>query len=337
MTAMRAVVHTRYGPIDELVVSELPPPVAGAGEVLVAVRATSVHPDVWHVVRGRPLVLRAMGNGLRRPKVTVPGTDLAGVVKAVGPAVTGLQVGDEVYGESIRGHQWKNGGAFAEFATAPVGGLARKPARLSFSAAAAIPTAALIALQAVKDEGHVREGQRVLVNGAGGGVGIFAVQIARSIGATVTAVDTAGKLAELAVLGAQHTIDYTTHDFTQGDTTYDVIIDLPGTHPWRAIKQVLAPDGRYVLVGHDRYSASGGGWFGGIPRILSLVARSPAVPPLRPSRIRSRDMRMEELARLVEQGVITPRVDREYPLEEVTEALRYLTTGAPLGKVVLTI
>lgn len=329
--------HTRYGSIDELVVSEVPTPVPGPGEVLVSVRATSVHPDVWHVVRGRPLVLRAMGNGLRRPKWTVPGTDLAGVVEAVGPDVCDLQVGDEVYGESIRGHQWKSGGAFAEFATAPVGGLARKPAELSFSAAAAIPTAALIALQAVQDEGHVRAGQRVLVNGAGGGVGIFAVQIARSIGATVTAVDAASKLDELTVLGAHHTIDYSTHDFTQADTTYDVIIDLPGTHPWRELKRVIAPGGRYVAVGHDRYGASGGGWFGGIPRILGLVARSLTNPPLRPSRIRSRDTRMKELAHLVELGVIAPRVDREYPLEEAIAALRYLTTGAPIGKVVLVI
>jgi NADPH:quinone reductase-like Zn-dependent oxidoreductase len=334
---MRAVVHTRYGSVDELAISEVPTPVPGAGEVLVAVRATSVHPDVWHVVTGRPLVLRVMGNGLRRPKQTVPGTDLAGVVEAVGPGVTEFAVGDDVYGESVRGHQWKNGGAFAEFAAAPVGGLARKPAELSFRAAAAIPTAALIALQAVTDEGKVRAGQRVLVNGAGGGVGVFAVQIARSIGATVTAVDAASKLEELALLGAHQTIDYTTHDFTQDDITYDVIIDLPGNHPWRAIKRVVAPDGRYVLVGHDRYGASGGLWFGGIPRVVGLVARSLTDPPLRPSRIRSRDMRMEELARLVDRGVISPRVDRELPLEEAAAALHYLATGAPIGKVVLVV
>lgn len=328
---------TRYGSIDDLAVRDLPLPVPGPGEVLVAVRAASVHPDVWHVITGRPRVLRVMGNGLRRPKQTVPGTDLAGVVAAVGPGVTRFQVGDEVYGESIRGHQWKNGGAFAEFATAPVGALARKPPELAFSAAAAVPTAALIALQAVKDEGNVRAGHRVLVNGAGGGVGVFAVQIARSLGATVTAVDTASKLDALLALGAHHGIDYLSTDFTQGDTTYDVIVDLPGTHPWRAVKRVIAPGGRYVLVGHDRYGASGGGWFGGIPRILGLVARSVVDPPLRPSRIRPRDARMTELARLVERGVIAPSVDREYPLEDAAAALRYLTTGVPIGKVVLTV
>lgn len=212
---MRAIVQRRYGqPEDVLELRNIDKPAIGADEVLLRIRAASVSPDVWHVVTGRPYVLRIMGAGIRRPKNPVPGTDAAGVIESVGKNVTRLQPGDEVFGEIVRGHQWKNGGAYAEYAAAPETALEPKPASLTFEEAAAIPTSALIALDNLRRE-NVQQGDSVLVNGAAGGVGIFAVQILRSDGARVTAVDSTEKLDMLRSVGADDVIDYTREDFTQ--------------------------------------------------------------------------------------------------------------------------
>ena len=213
---MRAVVQDRYGVVDDLVVREIAVPAVADDEVLVRVCAASVHPDVWHVVTGRPHVLRAMGSGLRRPRQRVPGTDVAGVVTAVGRRVELFQPGDEVLGETLRGLQWHNGGAYAEYAAVPEQNLALKPDRISFEEAACLPTAGLIAVNNLPSGRRLHEGSRVLVNGAGGGVGSIAVQLAKAAGATVTAVDDAGKLEMLRYLGADQVVDHRLHDFTAG-------------------------------------------------------------------------------------------------------------------------
>src|SRR5918999_2456505 len=200
---MKAIVHHEYGsPDDVLELEDIEKPVVKDDEVLVRVHAASVHPDVWHVVKGLPYVLRLMGAGLLKPKNSVPGTDEAGYVEAVGKDVTLFRPGDEVFGESVRGHQWHNGGAYAEYASVPEDQLALKPANLTFEQAAAVPTSGIITLQGLREYGQVQPGQKVLVNGAGGGVGTIAVQLAKSYGAAVTGVDSTGKLDLLRSLGA---------------------------------------------------------------------------------------------------------------------------------------
>jgi NADPH:quinone reductase-like Zn-dependent oxidoreductase len=336
---MKAVVQDRYGAPDEVLrLEEIEEPVAGDGEVLIRVRAASVHPDVWHVVLGVPYLLRLMGAGLRRPAGRVPGTDLAGVVEAVGRNVTRFQPGDEVFGEIVRGHQWHNGGAYAEYATAREEALAPKPANITFEQAAAVPTSAYIALQGLRDEGRIRAGERVLVNGAGGGVGVFAVQLAKAFGAEVTAVDSAEKLELLRSIGADQVIDYAREDFTRGDARYDLILDIPGNHSLSECRRVLTPEGRYVLIGHDRFGAPGRRLAGGVPRALGLLALSPFVrqlpgPPKRPD---SRE-RLALLTELIESGKLVPVVDRTFPLAEVPAAIRYLAEGRVRGKIVVVV
>ena len=334
---MKAIVHERYGSPDGLRLRELPRPVPGEGEVLVRVRAASVHPDVWHVVTGRPYVLRLMGAGLRRPRRAVPGTDLAGRVEAVGSGAGRFQPGDEVFGESVAGLQWRNGGSFAEHAAAPEAALAPKPARLSFAEAATVPTSGLIALAAVRDQAGVRPGQRVLVNGAGGGVGVLAVQLAKAYGAEVTAVDASAKLALLRSLGADAVIDHTAEDFTRRSERYDAVIDIPGNHPFAAVRRVLEPDGTYVLIGHDAYGTAGRRWLGSLPRFAGLMVRMPFVAQLPKLDFSTPDKReaMAELAALLEDGRLVPVVDRTFPLAEVAEAIRYLASGRAVGKVAL--
>ena len=329
---MRAIVQDGYG--TALALREVEVPGIRADEVLVRVEAASVHPDVWHMLHGRPYVLRLFGNGLRRPRRPVPGTDLAGVVVAAGRDAAPFRPGDEVYGETIRSYQWRNGAALAEYAVAPASALAPKPAGLSFVEAAVVPTSGLIALQNVR----VRAGQRVLVNGAGGGVGVFAVQLARAYGAHVTGVDGPGKQALVRSL-ADEAIDFTVTDFTRGSERFDVIVDIPGNHPFRAIERVLAPDGNYVLIGHDGYGTSAGRWLGSIPRVLGLVARSPFDPRLPGLETSMPDKRAElaELTRLIEAGQLRPVVDRTFPLEQTADALRYLESGAVEGKVAIAV
>lgn len=333
---MRAILQTRYGSVDDLRLGDVPRPEPAADEVLVRVRAASVHPDVWHVVAGRPAALRIMGSGVLRPRQRVPGTDVAGVVESVGSAVTSFARGDEVFGETVRGVGWLNGGAFAEYATAPEDGLAIKPPGVSFEEAAAVPTAGLIALNNLPRR-RVPPGSRVLVNGAAGGVGAFAVQLAKAYGAEVTGVDHTSKLALVRLLGADRVVDHTAEDFTRGGETWDVIFDVPGNHPFRDVRRALDPHGTYILIGHDGFGAIGHRWLGSIPRLLGLAVRSAVTPQLRGGSFRAPDKRrlMGTLAQLMEAGQLRVVLDRTFPLEQTPEALRHLMHGRPVGRVVV--
>ena len=330
---MQAIVQDRYGPPEQLRLRLIDRPAPAADEVLVRVRAASMHPDVWHVVTGRPYVLRAMGAGLRRPKVRIPGTDIAGHVEAVGRSVTRFRPGDEVFGESVKGYSWRNGGAYAEHVAAPEEALAPKPAALTIEQAAALPSSGLIVLLNLRDH-DFRPGQRVLVNGAAGGVGSIAVQLAKAHGAHVTAVDGTAKLDMLRRIGADEVIDYTREDFTAQAQRYDLIVDVAGNHPFSRCRRALTPEGTYVLIGHDHFGES---WFGSLPRFLMLIARTPfskQLPRLDFSTPSKRES-LAALAELVEAHKLTPVVDRTFPLSQVPEAIRYLESGEACGKIVI--
>jgi NADPH:quinone reductase-like Zn-dependent oxidoreductase len=335
---MKAIVQDRYGSSDVLKLREIDEPSVGDDQVLVRVRAASVHADVWHVMRGVPYVLRIMGAGLRRPKDLVPGTDLAGIVEAVGRNVTRFQPGDEVFGQSLVANLWRHGGAFAEYAAVREARFERRPADLTFEQSAAVPTSGSLAVQGVRDEGRIQAGQHVLINGAGGAVGTFAVQLAKAYGANVTAVDAPGKLDMLRSIGADRVVDYTQEDFTQGGERYDVILDIAGTHPWPDIRRALTPEGTFVLIGHDHYGGSGHRWFGSLGRFAKLMVMSPFVPHLHPFRgAKDPGDRLVVMKELIEAGKITPVIDRTFPLSEVPEAIRYLESGQARGKVVITV
>ena len=335
---MRAIVQERYGSPDVLELREIDRPTAGDDEVLVRVRATSIHPDVWHALRGIPYVLRIMGSGLRRPKNQVPGTDLAGFVESVGRNVTRFQPGDEVFGQTVGANLWGNGGTFAELAAAPASKLERKPANLTFEQAASVLTSGQIAVQGIRDEGRVQPGQKILINGAGGGVGTTAVQLAKAYGADVTAVDSAAKLDMLRSIGADRVLDYTQEDFTRSGERYDLVLDIAGNHPWSDLKRALTPEGAYVLIGHDQYGGSGHRWVGSLGRFFKLMLIAPFVSQLHPFRgAKDPGDRLVVLKELIEAGKITPVIDRTFPLSEVPEAIRYLESGQVHGKVVITV
>jgi NADPH:quinone reductase-like Zn-dependent oxidoreductase len=289
-------------------------------------------------MKGVPYVLRIMGSGLRAPKKRVPGTDLAGIVESVGRNVTRFRPGDEVFGLSVVANLWRNGGAYAEYAAVPEARLELKPAELTFEQAAAVPTSGSLAVQAVRDEGRVRSGQRVLINGAGGAVGTFAVQLAKAYGADVTGVDAPGKLDMLGSIGADRVIDYTQEDFTRSGERYDVVLDIAGTHPWSASKRTLTPDGTYVLIGHDQFGRSGHRWFGSLGRFFKLMVISPFVGHLHPFRgAKDPGDRLVVLKDLIEAKKVTPVIDRTFPLSEVPDAIRYLESGQTRGKVVIVV
>jgi NADPH:quinone reductase-like Zn-dependent oxidoreductase len=334
---MRAVIQDQYGTPRDLRVAEVPAPVPAAGEVLVRVRATSVHPDVWHVVVGYPAVLRLMGAGVRRPRNPIPGTDLAGTVEAVGADVRDLAPGDEVFGQSLGSTEWSNGATFAELAVARADRLVRTPAGVTAEQAAAVPTSGLIALRCLRDEGRLRPGGRLLVNGAGGGVGSIAVQLGVAIDAHVTAVDRPDKLEMLRSLGAAEVIDYTAEDFTQRPERYDVILDIPGNRTLAEYRRVLTPSGRYVLVGHDDFGRRGHRWLGSLPKALGQVAISPVRRELagitRPEPI---EESLALLQRLLASGQLTPVIGHTFPLEQVAEALELLASGQAAGRILLT-
>ena len=337
---MKAIVQYKYGsPDDVLELREIDKPVIEDDEVLVRVHAASVHPDVWHVVRGRPYALRLMGSGLLKPKNSVPGTDVAGRIESVGKNVTQFQQGDEVFGESIKGHQWTNGGAYAEYVSVPHDALVLKPAGLTFEQAAAVPTSGFIALSGLRNQGQIQSGQKVLINGAAGGVGALAVQLAKAYGAEVTGVDSTGKLALVQSIGADHIIDYTQEDFTERGERYDLILDVPGNHSLSECRRALTPEGTYVLIGHDQFGDSGGRWLGSLPHFFKLVVMSPFVsqlPDLNFSTPSKKDI-MAVLREFIEAGKITPIIDRTYPLSDVPKAIRYLEEGHAQGKVVITV
>ena len=287
---------------------------------------------------GQPYVLRILGSGLRKPKNRVPGTDVAGHVESVGTKVTRFRPGDEVFGQSFVGNLWRHGGAFAEFAAIPEVRAGTGTPRITFEQAAAVPTSGSLAVQGVRDEGRTQPGQKVLINGAGGAVGTFALQLAKAFGAEVTGVDAAGKLDMLRSIGADRVVDYTQEDFTRGGERYDFILDLVGNHAWSECKRALTPDGTYVLSGYDQFGGSGHRWFGSLGRFAKLIVVSPFVSYLHPFRgAKDPGDRLVVLKELIEARKITPVIDRTFPLSDVPEAIRYLETGQARGKVVITV
>jgi len=300
--------------------------VVGADEVLVRVHAAGVDQGVWHLMAGIPQLMRIAGFGLRAPKNPVRGYDVAGRVEAVGENVTRFQPGDEVFGTCD--------GSFAEYACARADRLAPKPANLSFEQAAAVPVSGYTALQAVRDQGKVRPGQRVLIIGAGGGVGTFAVQLAKAYGAEVTGVCSTTKTDLVRSIGADHVIDYTREDFADGRNRYDVIRDIAGNRSLSHLRRALAPEGTLVIVGGE----GGGRWLGGIDRQLRAQLLSPFVRQKLGTWIATQPKEdLEALRELLEAGKVTPVVDRTFPLTEVPEAIRYLREGRARGKVVITV
>jgi NADPH:quinone reductase-like Zn-dependent oxidoreductase len=335
---VRAIVQDEYGSPDVLRLEEIDVPVAGDGELLVRVRASSVHPDVWHAVRGIPFVLRLMGSGVRRPMHRVPGTDVAGTVESVGPGVTRFQPGDEVFGEMLRANLWRNGGAYAEFVAVAQDLLEPKPARLSWAQAAAAPNASKIAVQGLRDEGRIRAGQRVLIVGAGGGVGSAAVQVAKAFDAHVTGVDAGDKLDLVRSIGADEVIDHTREDPTRAAQPYDLILDIAGNRPYAEMRHALTPDGTYVMIGHDDYGRLGRRWIGSMGRFVRLLVRSRfdrRLPGLRAAK--DPGDRLRVAAELIDAGSLTPVVDRTFPLHEAPAAIRYLERGGARGRVVITV
>jgi NADPH:quinone reductase-like Zn-dependent oxidoreductase len=323
---MKAIVQERFGSPDVLRSVDTDPPEVGPDDVLIRVHAASLNPADWHIVRGDPLVARLMGIGLTKPKTRVAGTDAAGVVEAVGAHVRELQPGAEVLG-FFRG-------AFAEYARAAADMVVPKPVSLTFEQAAAIPIAATTALRGIRDAGEVKAGQRVLVNGAGGGVGTFAVQIAAAMGAEVTGVCSTRNVELVRSLGAAHVIDYTTEDFTAGATRYDLILDNVSNLPLAKLRRALTSKGILVLNG----GGSPGHVFGPVAGIFKAVVANLFVSQrLRP--LPSKEKREELLAvtQLVEGGKLTPIVDRTYPLADAAEGLRYVEQGHARGKVVVTL
>jgi NADPH:quinone reductase-like Zn-dependent oxidoreductase len=304
-------------------VDEIAKPVPGEGEVLVRVVAAGVDQGVWHVMAGMPYAMRLAGFGVRAPKNPLLGHDLAGRVEAVGSGAVTFRVGDEVFGTCR--------GSFAEFAVARADRLAPKPERLTFEEAAATPTSGFTALQAVRDHGKVGAGQSVLVIGASGGVGTFAVQIAKAEGAQVTGVCSAAKADLVRSIGADQVIDYSTQDFADGRNRYDVILDTAGGRSLSDLRRALTPHGTLVIVGGE----NAGNWLG-MRNQLRAAASSPFVrQKLGFFVAKQRKQDLEELRKLLESGAITPVVDRTFPLDEVPDAIRYLRDGRARGKIVV--
>lgn len=335
---MRAIVQERYGSPDYLELREVDQPVAGEDEVLVRVRAASLHPDVWHVVCGRPYALRLMGGGFLKPKNPIPGTDMAGIVESVGEKVTRFRPGDPVFGETIVKHQWTHGGAYAEYVSVHQDLLTLKPDNVTFEQAASVPTSGFIALHNLRGLDRMRPGRKVLINGAGGGVGSLALQMTKAYGAQVTAVDSTGKLDMLRSLGADEVIDYTREDFTRRGVRYHLIFDVPGHRPLSVFRRALEPDGRYVPIGHEGFGALGRRVFGLIPHFLKLMVLSRFVKHLRGpgTPIPTKKEVIAVLRELLESGKITPVIDSTFNLGEVREAFRHMIEDETLGKVIIT-
>jgi NADPH:quinone reductase-like Zn-dependent oxidoreductase len=322
---MKAIVQDKYGSPDVLELQEVDKPVVNNDDVLVRVHAASVNPLDWHFMRGTPNLLRLQA-GLLKPKNSVLGVDVAGQVEAVGTNVKRFQPGDDVFGAGYR--------ALAEYACAGQNKVVLKPANLTFEQAAAIPIAAITALQGLRDRGQVQPGQRVLINGAAGGVGTFAVQIAKSFGAEVTGVCSTRNLDLVRSIGADQVIDYTQANFTQNGQRYDLILDIAGNHSLRACRRILTPKGTLVMVG----GPNKGRWLGPLARVLRALVLSRFVSQKLVSFVASPNkMDMLALRELIEAGKVTPVIDRTYPLSEAPEAIRYLEEGHAQGKVVITV
>ena len=322
---MKAIVRDTYGPPDVLELREIDRPEIGDAEVLIRARAAGVGRDVWHVMAGLSYPLRLAGYGLRAPKNPVIGSDVAGVVEAVGKNVTRFQPGDEVFGVGK--------GSYAEYVCAREDKLAPKPANLAFEQAAVVAVSGLTALQGLRDHGKARPGQEVLIVGASGGVGTFAVQIAKAFGARVTGVCSTAKVDMVRSIGADHVIDYTRDDFAEGDRRYDLILDIGGNSSLSRLRRALTLRGTLVIAGGE----TDGRWLGGTDRQLRALVLSPFVGQKLGTFVASENHEdMIVLAELIGSGKVTPVVDRTYPLGEVPEAIRYLEGGYSRGKVVIT-
>ena len=326
---MRAVVHERYGPPEQVLrIRQIDTPSINDGEVLVRVRAAALHVGDTFGIRGTPLPLR-MVSGLRRPKFGVPGLDIAGVVEAVGAGVAALQPGEEVWGVC----SWPAAGACAEYAVASAANLVAKPAHLSFEEAAAIPTSALAALHGLRDAGKLQPGQRVLVNGASGGVGTFAVQIAKALGADVTGVCSTANTELVRSLGADHVIDYTQEDFTRGDLRYDLIFDNIENHSLNAVRRAVTPDGTLVLN-----SGTGAAGLAMIGRLVQPLVLSPFLRQrLRRYLSTANPADLAVLEAFVQDKKVHPVIDRLYTLDDTVAAVAHIESGHARGKVVITV
>jgi NADPH:quinone reductase-like Zn-dependent oxidoreductase len=326
---MKAMVNMKYGPPDVLELAEVDKPTPKDDEVLLKVHAASVNPADWHLLRGDPYIAR-LQLGLRKPKNSVLGCDVAGQVEAVGKNVTTLRPGDGVFGSPfMRGF-----GAFAERVSVSEDLLAPTPANLSFEQAATVPLAASTALQGLRDHGGIEPGHKVLIIGASGGVGTFAVQIAKSFGAEVTGVCSTRNVDMVRSLGADHIIDYTQEDFTRSGQKYDLIFQLAGTRSPSECRRALTSKGTLVLSSGE----SNGRWIGPVARIIKALVLSPFVSQKMASfTVTPNKADLQSLKQLIEAGELTPVIDRAYPLAEVPQAIRYLEEGHATGKVVITL
>jgi NADPH:quinone reductase-like Zn-dependent oxidoreductase len=319
---MQAIVQDQYGSADVLKLQEIDKPEVGFDDVLIRVHAAGVHIGDWHLMSGEPYLMRIIGFGFRGPKARVRGMDVAGTVEAVGQNVTRFQAGDQVFGTCD--------GSFAEYALARQDMLALKPANLTFEQAAAVPTSAFTALQALRT-GAIQPGQKVLIVGASGGVGMFAVQIAKSFGAQVTGVASTAKLDVVRSLGADHVIDYTKEDFTRSGQRYDLVLDMGGNRSLSQLRRALTPRGTLVLVGGE-----GGDRWIGIGRSLQALLVSPFVSQkLRPVASKPNQADLQTLKQLIDTGKLTPVIDKTYSLREAANAIRYLHEGRARGKLVV--
>jgi NADPH:quinone reductase-like Zn-dependent oxidoreductase len=323
---MKAMVREKYGPPDVLELRDIDLPECADDEVLVRVRAAGVGRDVWHVMTGLPYPIRLAGFGFRAPKNPVIGSDLSGVVEAIGKNVSRFQSGDEVFGIGK--------GSYAEYVCALEDKLAPKPANLTFEQAAVVPIMGSTALQALRDHGKVLPGQEVLIIGASGGVGTYAVQIAKAFGALVTGVCSTKKVEMVRSIGADHVIDYTREDFAEGGARYDLILDIGGNSSLARLRSALASRGTLVITGGE----GGGRWLGGTDRQVRAMLLSPFVGQKLGTFVNNENHEdLLVLKDLIESGKITPVIDRTYPLAEVPDAIRYLEEGHARGKVVITV
>lgn len=324
---MKAIIQQAYGGPEVLKLEDVERPVVTEGDVLVRVRASSANPLDWHFMRGEPLVMR-MASGLRKPKQQSVGVDFAGTVESVGSTVKQFKAGDEVFGGMT--------GAFAEYICVPEDKpIVLKPPNATFEEAAAVPVAAITALQGLRNRGHVQSGQSVLINGAAGGVGTFAVQIAKAFGATVTAVCSTRNVDLVGEIGADEVIDYSKQDFTKGSTRYDLMLDIAGTRSWSECKRVLHQKSTYVAVGGPSKNA----WLGPLAHSASIgmasMRASQTVIPFFLAQLSKEDLLV--LRDLLVAGKVKPVIDRTYALSETAEAVRYVEEGHARGKVVITI
>ena len=323
---MKAIARDTYGPADGLELRNIDRPEIAADEILIRVRAAGVDRGIWHVMTGLPYPVRLAGYGVRAPKIPVPGADVAGVVEAVGADVTRFEPGDEVFGIGK--------GTFAEYARAPEDKLAPKPANLSFEQAATVGISGTTALQAVRDHARVEAGQSVLIIGASGGVGTYAVQLAKVFGAEVTAVCSAPKVEMVRSLGADHVIDYEQDDFADGGRRYDVILDIGGNASLARLRRALAPEGTLVIAGGE----TSGRWLGGSDRqVRALVLSRFIGQTLKTFIAKESHQDLLVLKELIEAGKVSPVIDRAYPLAEAPQAIDHLVEGRAHGKVVITV